>query len=101
MKLNFILILSTLLSIDSIEKIKQNFCINCKYIILNEISIQYSRCSLFPIIKNYNQDFLVTGEIIKPNIEYYPCSVAREFDDMCGKDGEMFKKMKKSKNTNN
>jgi hypothetical protein len=41
-----------------------------------------------------NKDYLVDGSIKKANIDYTYCSIARNYDNMCGKDGNMYKEKK-------
>jgi len=84
-------ILSVFLPILSLKEMKPKFCINCKYFMKDNFADKYSHCSLFPKT-NYNYDFLVNGIVEDKEIEYYHCSVARNSDRMCGKEGKMYKK---------
>jgi hypothetical protein len=47
---------------------------------------KYGKCSLFP--KTEMDIDLVTG--IKKNYKYQFCSIARDYDDMCGKEGKKY-----------
>jgi hypothetical protein len=59
------------------------------------------KCSLFPKIENHDEylnkkkisDFLIRGIQIKneEKKDYYFCSTARSFNDMCGTNGERYK----------
>ena len=71
-----------------------NFCIDCKFYIPNDflfgvIGKEFGKCKLYYDI-NDDRDFLVTGN--KKNIkkEYKYCSICRNNDNMCGKEGKQF-----------
>ena len=72
-------------------------CIHCKHFITDNEGDQYATCSLFPRT-TINNGYLVTGveEEKKPS-EYAFCSVARNFDNMCGLDGKLYQKKRKPK----
>jgi len=63
----------------------------------------YGKCSLFP--KNHNNDdnihYLVTGQQKESENDFMYCSTIRNYDDMCGETGKMFKLIKKNKNASN
>lgn len=60
------------------------FCKNCKNFIPN-INSKNGKCRILPMnLKNY----LVTGN--SDDIEYYYCTTAREYDDMCGKNASKY-----------
>ena len=91
--MNYIIVFicTLIIPIFSLEKSTTNLCINCKFFkndlifsIMNEN--KYGKCLAFPIEKDDN-DFLVTG--IK-KIEYNFCTIARTYEDMCGKEGKMY-----------
>jgi len=68
---------------------KPKLCINCKHFITDNNTDKFGKCSLFTKKNNiYN---LVNG-INKDNIEYHYCAVSRDTEDMCGKEGKMYKK---------
>ena len=76
------------------KKINQNkpkFCINCKHFLIDNTSIEFSRCSLFPIIEE-DHNFLVTGISEKKEVEYNHCSITRSWDNYCGVNGKMYKR---------
>lgn len=68
-----------------------NICTNCKFYKKDFLfdSKKYGTCTLFPREEENNIDFLVYGK--KTNIIYYYCSTARQFSDMCGKEGKHYK----------
>ena len=68
-------------------KINTKFCINCRYFIPNKCNNEYGKCSLFI---NENIKYLVDG-VIRDN-DYYACSTARSWNDLCGKEGKKYKK---------
>ena len=79
------------LPILSFKEIKPKLCINCKYFITDNNNDKFGKCSLFP--KEANNIFLlVNGIHEEKNIEYHYCSVTRDVENMCGKEGKMYKK---------
>jgi cysteine synthase len=44
--------------------------------------------------EEYNKYFLVNGKKNNKNMDYYYCSTAREFHNMCGKEGNFHEKRK-------
>ena len=69
-----------------------NFCINCKYLIPDSFFFKnndFAKCALYNNVKDDN-NYLVTGKIKKKNIEYTYCSICRDHEDMCGKEGKDF-----------
>jgi len=78
-------------------KTKPKFCINCKFAINNVVNDnnKFLKCSLFTINEELNDSiFLVTGVnyISEQEPNYIYCSTARKFNNMCGKEGKMYKK---------
>ena len=66
-------------------------CKNCKFFKKNLFPPKkYGKCVLFPIIED-NVDFLLTGNDKFITEHYYQCITARSFDEMCGKDGKLYK----------
>jgi len=90
MKYIFTILSLLILPILSFKEIKPKLCINCKYFLTDKDSGKFGKCLLFPRKENdiYN---LVNGIHID-NIEYNYCSVARELEHMCGKEGKMYKR---------
>jgi hypothetical protein len=68
-------------------------CINCKHFIPDSGNGKYGKCAIFPI-KEGKIDFLVNG--INENRFHY-CSTAREYNQMCGEEGTLYKKKKERK----
>lgn len=87
--------LSIILSSNSVRQtklIKPNFCFNCKYFIKDDGGDdRFAKCSLYPIIKEDNS-YLVTGIDRQENVDYNYCTIARNSEKMCGKDGNMHKR---------
>ena len=90
MKNIFVIICSIIImSVFSLNEIKPNICINCKFFMNNFISgNKYGKCSLFPKTETKMDVDLVTG--IKKDTKYQFCSIARDYDDMCGKEGKKY-----------
>jgi hypothetical protein len=87
MKYIIVIICSILLPIFSLKTTTPKLCVNCKYFINYLNGNEYGKCSLFPTEVS-QMNFLVTG--IK-NIDYYHCSTARQYDTLCGKEGNKYK----------
>ena len=90
MKYIFTLLNILFLPILSFKEMKPKLCINCKYFITDNNTGKFGKCSLFT--KKENEIFNLVNGIHKDNIEYYYCSLSRETEDMCGKEGKMYKK---------
>lgn len=89
------ILLCMFLSVSSIDhsRSKPKFCVNCKYFIeTTYLNRDNGKCSLFP---NESKDYLVSG--LKKPENYYYCSTARSWDNMCGINGTMYKKKRKTK----
>jgi hypothetical protein len=83
----FVIICSIIMPVFSLNEIKSNICVNCRFFTKSFIlGNQYGRCCLFP--KTEIETDLVTG--IKKEPEYQFCSIARHYDDMCGKEGKKY-----------
>ena len=93
MKNILIIIFYNILSIFSCsELIKPKFCVNCKYFIKNYFAgNKFGKCSLLPIEIEDN-DFLVDGSRENKKMDYNYCSIARQYDNMCGKEGKLYEK---------
>jgi hypothetical protein len=85
----FVIICSIILpGLPALHEINTRFCINCKFFTNSILThTKYGKCTAFPKPKK-DDDYLVTG--IKQNIENYYCSVARNSEDMCGKEGKKY-----------
>lgn len=89
MKYIIVIICSILLPIFSLKKVTPKLCINCKHFI-NDLASgnEYGKCSLFPTEVS-STSFLVTG--IKNIDKYYYCLTARQYESLCGKEGNKYK----------
>lgn len=90
MKYIIVIICSILLPIFSLKKITPKLCVNCKFFINDIIGDEFGKCSLFPKQESSEFNFLVTG-IKNIDIDYYYCSSARQYEDLCGKEGNKYK----------
>ena len=88
----FTLLSLLFLPILSFKEIKPKLCINCKYFITDNDTDKFGRCSLFPIEEDNYIYTLVNGVYEDKIIEYNFCSISRNIDRMCGKEGKMYKK---------
>ena len=76
-------------------KVEPKLCINCKHFSKTVFDQnKFGKCKLFLRETNRN-DYLVDGS--KPEFEYFYCSTARSSDDMCGTDGLLFDKKRKTR----
>jgi hypothetical protein len=90
MQLNLFIIITAILSVISIKQTsKPKLCINCKHFISNTGDSKFGKCGLFPINKS-GIYYLVNG--IKENMDYDYCKTARSFSNLCGENGELYKK---------
>jgi hypothetical protein len=94
MKYIIAIICSIILPVLSFEP---KFCVNCKFFrnsFISDIKMRdnkYGKCAFFPIeSKKCSTEFLVTG--VKQNCDYFYCSTAREYENMCGKEGVKYEK---------
>ena len=81
------------MTVLSLTQNKCNSCTKCSYFINdNTFGSKLGKCGLFPNIVNSN--FIITNDNYKffEEPDYHYCSVARHFDNMCGKEGKRFKK---------
>ena len=73
----------------SFAEIAPKLCINCKFFTNSFLTNNmFGRCSLFPKEEKRDINYYVTG--IEKNVEFQYCSIARTFDDMCGKEGKKY-----------
>ena len=94
--MNIIILFCYLLPIFALKG-EPKLCINCKSFKKDFFSDnQFGKCSLFQK-ESYSINYLVDGKRTIPKNEYYYCSTARGSDDMCGKDGLLFEKKRKTK----
>ena len=66
------------------------FCVNCVHFATHErLGDKFGYCNMFPT-KEFEDKFLVTGEIeIKP-LDHHYCSTARNLNHMCGERARHF-----------
>jgi hypothetical protein len=97
--MNYIILLlfSIIFPISCFNSVKPKLCINCKYFKLNNKDTKFGQCSFFPKEEG-KINFLVNG--INEELYYY-CSTARQSNDMCGPEGQYFKKKIIKKNDKN
>ena len=87
MKNIFVIICSIIIPIFSLNEIAPKLCVNCKFFMKNFIiGNEYGKCSLFP--KTEESIDYVTGN--KKDSKYQFCSIARKYNDMCGKEGKKY-----------
>ncbi len=72
------------------------FCVNCKFYKKDFFmsllpGMDYGQCAMFPI-EPCNPEYLVTGKKKKYEKEYMYCSISRNYDHMCGKEGKFYEK---------
>ena len=94
MKYIFTLLNLLFLQVLSLNVIKPKLCLNCKYFITdtdNDTS-KFGKCSLFIEKEKNNFYMLVNGISENKIIEYHYCAIARNREDMCGKEGKMHKR---------
>lgn len=70
--------------------IEPKLCKNCKFFVKDNFftSNQYGRCSAF--VYENQDNFLVDGIHKKKITNFFYCSTARKYDDMCGVEGKKF-----------
>jgi hypothetical protein len=89
MKNIFVIICYIILPVFSLTEIAPKLCINCKFFRNNFLTDnKFGRCYLFPTEEKRDINYYVTG--IEKNVEFYYCSTARNYDDMCGKEGKKY-----------
>ncbi len=76
--------------IDTENIIESKFCVNCKFHITAD-ELLYSKCNLYQkFTKSAQINYLVTGQNSSEEIDYNYCTIARQFEDMCGKNGSKY-----------
>ena len=91
MKYILLMICSIILPVFSFKEIKPKLCVSCKHFIPGVINNKFGKCSLFPV-RESNAHFLVNGIEENEIIGYKFCSVARNYDSMCGNEGKLHKR---------
>lgn len=85
MKVTAILV-SILLSVSALEP---KLCKNCKHFIPHPRDIKFSKCSLFPKLQEENYA-LIDNIVFDIHVEYFYCSITRNYNHMCGKKGKKY-----------
>ena len=91
MKQLYIIICSFILPIFALNEVTPKLCINCKFFRKPSFFLsdnKYGKCSFFPEKKERDIDYFVTG--IEKNVDFHFCCIARNNDDMCGKEGKKY-----------
>jgi hypothetical protein len=79
-----------LLSImSSVSALEPKLCKNCKHFIPNPRDIKYSKCSLFFKLQEDNYALIDGAEYVIP-VDYFYCSITRNYNHMCGKKGKNY-----------
>ena len=85
---NIFVIICSVYSLNEIF-FKPKLCINCKFFKNSFIDDnKYGKCSLFKEDMKNDADYFVTG--VQKYSDYTFCSIARTYDDMCGKEGKKY-----------
>ena len=88
----FLIIYCNILLSFSVISLKPKLCIDCKFFTKNIfISNKFGKCSLFPI-KEIDNGYLIDGVKNIKNVDYQYCSISREYEHMCGKEGKLYEK---------
>ena len=72
------------------DQMTPKLCVNCKFFKNNFLDEnKFGKCSLFqkPDM-DIDIDYFVTGVKKKSDLQY--CSIARNYDNMCGKEGKKY-----------
>lgn len=101
MKYILVVINYLILSVSTLSTnlfVKPKLCIDCKFFTKEFfIADKFGKCLAFPR-EQRNEDyinFLVDGSKITRKIGYNYCSVARNSEIMCGKEGKLYEENKK------
>lgn len=95
-----------LFSTVSIMSARVKHCVNCKHFlgaidgpntqdVVDSYNVLFGKCALFPVNDPRKMtNYLISGKEkpTEPIIDYRFCSTARSFEDMCGIDGQLYKK---------
>lgn len=91
----FCSLLQTTFSTSTTIPTDPKLCINCKFFIKENILTPdaFYKCSKFSYLEDDN--FFVNGRGRPQKIKYHYCSVARQFDHMCGQEGKKYEEKSK------
>ena len=107
----YIILFTGILCIYSLQPYNtQKKCVNCEFFLKKQISpfhwdtdsnhrSDYGKCSLFKkdnkrYNKNTTVNHYVVGEELPNDGDYFYCTTARSFNDMCGADGRFYRQKK-------
>lgn len=89
MKNIFVIICSIILPVFSYNEITPKLCVNCKFFTNSFMTNnKYGKCTLFP--KTEKDFYYFVNGIETKHINFYYCSIARKYDDMCGIEGKKY-----------
>ena len=91
MKYIFTLLSLLFSQVLSFNAIKPKLCVNCKHFITDNDTGKFGKCSLFIEKEKNNFYMLVNGIRENKIIKYHFCAIARDREEMCGKEGKMHK----------
>ena len=65
------------------------FCVDCQYFRPDRSGkASFGKCERFP--KEQKSDFLVTKQIVEEEIDFTYCSVARNYESLCGEKAKKY-----------
>ena len=79
---------------SSMISTKPKLCINCKFLIKDFFVVNATeKCSLFPKVEKekYDRFFLMDGGISIEKTDFQYCNISREYEELCGKEGNFYK----------
>ena len=90
MKNIIVVIFSIILPVFSLNEITPKLCVNCKFFMNNFLDDnKFGKCSLFQKTEmDIDINYFVTGIKKKSDLQF--CSIARNYDSMCGKEGKKY-----------
>lgn len=79
---------------NEVENENVKFCKDCKYFLPNKFLFitnnEFGKCALYNKLNKNDENYLVTGKKKEDTIEYSYCSICRNSEDKCGKEGKDF-----------
>ena len=90
MKNILVIIFSVIIPVFSLNEITPKLCVHCKFFTNNFLDdSKFGKCSLFLKSEmDIDIGYFVTGIKNKNDLQY--CSIARNYDNMCGKEGKKY-----------
>ena len=70
-----------------------HICSKCKFFRNDYFRTKYGKCTLFPT-GDESIHFLITGKKNAGDVDYFYCSTARQYDDLCGPAGRLYQDKK-------